>query len=773
MTLNDLFRRRPAPLGVGLPLLLAGLFAGCPPEEIPPGVDSGPDQACPIDLLYNEENSQDIDLDQDLEGYLCPAFDEDWYRFEVPGSGASKILTVTMSMQTALSNAEPAYRIMNEDGTPTGLSGQHPNRSAGEAVDFSISHAIEPGTYFLVVLDAEGLDDRFDNDNPYSFSLAVDDDPDGNEPNDNADEATPATAGMQASGLISTTGDEDWYAVTIDNDAQILDVVAAAPLDVEVDLMLEAIEGATGTVLQRIKLLPDDTASPTELTARLRVGVAGSPGAQFYLRVYDELGEKANFDPATGTYTLDIAVEADPDPQEAGGRNDTTDTATVANTNGTPVSFTASLSAANDQDIYSVPVSGVAVGDPKVLIVNLTVSGGVPDQIQPQVRVLAHDPELDDGSLEACPCEAEASPDNPIPLEPPQFCLATGSAGDRCGELRFQRVVNDRTTFSFGYPLRNNRTVYVSVNDFGDDEWQETNDYSIELNVVNDPDPGETGDDYLIPNLQTASYDNSEDLGRQAYESRPRARDISVPMRGSCPLPGAAPSSCDHDGLVGTGGTGGTTLDGGPGPDGGFIVVDGGAAQPADCDPVIAVPAPIDGSPQCPYYVECSGQSYTVTGTGRLAYQGDRDWFTFDMPAAGYWSMDATYTTSTSTPVELTFFVHGGDSLIGAWLEANKVQDGCDSSADCPAGTTCIDNKCWEDIDNNPAATNSVFPAEADQCLFLHVNDSRPVFVEIADNGVNDFDPNMEYSFSILIECGCPESCGGGTFDSCQGVTGP
>jgi hypothetical protein len=754
-------------------LALSSLIAtGCPPEDPPPGNDAGPGDVCETDLLYDAEHTQAVSLGEEVSGYLCPAFDEDWYAFDVDSAGS--VVTVHMWMDTQLTNVEPVFRILRGDGQPTELTGRHPNLSAGEVVNYVASNRVdEAGSYILLVNDAEGLDDRLDIYNPYHFTIDVSPDPDGNEPNDDDTEATPTASGETETGLITTGDDEDWFAVTIEQDAQILDVTATAPQDMGVDLMLEAIGSDGVSLLQGVRLADDGT----QLTGRVRVGVAGSPGAQYYVRLYGESGNLANLDPATGTYSVTIDVSADPDAQEAGGRNDTSETATVVSNPGTPSTFTGSLSAANDQDFFRIPPVTASPGNPSVLVVTVTADGASDDALQPQVRVLAHDPELTGSQLNTCPCAVMASPDDPLPTEPPQFCLDQGAGnGDRCGELRFQRVMQSGSTYSFGYPIRRQRAVYVSVNDFGDNDWQEGADgYTIEFQVISDPDTGEAGDDYLIPNLETASYDNSDDIRNQREQSRPRARDLgnggALP---ACPFPAGAPGACDVGGLTAMATqppADAGFIDGGP--EAGPIPRDAGGPTLPACQPVVDVPMPIAGSPQCPYYVACSGQTYTFSGSGRLTYQGDRDWFTFNLPGAGYWGVDAAFTTSATTSVEPTFFMYGDGTLTGAWLEASNVQNGCADDAECPAGTNCIDNKCWEDIDNNPAQSAGVFPSEPDQCLFVHVNDSRPMYLEVVDNGINDFDPNMEYAFTLTVKCGCPASCGGGQYDSCQGVAAP
>lgn len=710
----------------------------CEPPP-PPLPDAGPGEQCQVDLLYNADTAAPLSLGETQDGLLCPALDADFYRFTVPSAGS--VVRVHLWMDTHLTPVEPGYSLLNGEGLPTGITNRHPNRSPGERVDFEGSHRLEDaGDYIVVVQDVEGFEDRLDITNPYHLSVEVVADPDGNEPNNDADEATPATAGGTVTGLIATTGDEDWYALPVEEDARIVDVTARAPVDIGVDLVVQLIGPDAFTVIGSRALVEEGG----ERGARLRTGVSGAPGDVFYLRVFDESGAKAQIDEALGTYELAVEVIADPDAQEVGGRNDTIATATPAGT--LPATFTGAIASTADQDIFQVnPPGNTSASNPRVLVVTLTATGEVPDVVQPQVLVFGHDPERSTGQLEPCPCTQEINPNNPVPNEPPQFCLPRNATDLACGEVRYQRVLNDRTTWTFGYPLRNARPVFVSVNDFGDNAFQESGGYTLELSIISDPDPGERGDDYLIPNLQFPTYDNSDEISTQRSRSRPRARDISQPFLPLCSdleLP-----------------------DAGPDPD------DGGTTTPTEpCMEEAPVPTPGEGG-QVGTYVVCDGQDWTVQGSGRLAYQGDRDWFRVDVPAAGYWALDFDYAVDRATPVELTFFVYGDDDLISAWLDADQVGGSCQSALDCPASSVCIDGRCWADTDANPAFASHTFPGPG-QCSYLHVNDGRPLFIEVTDNGINDFDPDMTYSFSLRIRCGCPAVCDGG-FGACQGVAPP
>jgi hypothetical protein len=704
----------------------------------PPVEDAGPNNntECEVDLLFSASTAQPIVLGDTIDGLLCPARDTDWYRFDVASPGS--IIVVHLWMDTALTPVEPAYSIVTVNDTPTGISARHEGKSAGEPVNFTGSHRVETaGAYILKIADVEGFDDRVDGANPYHFTVNVIADPDAFEPNENKESATPLTAGTAVAGLIATNGDQDWYAIAVEADAQIIDLTLSAPSDFALPLTVTVFEPNGLTVVDTQQLPPAATGATTRV-ARVRVPALGTTGTRYFIRVVEQSGTASESDPAKGTYQLLVDVIADPDPQEAGGRNDSPERATLVVGN---ASFNATIATLGDQDYYRVDAPlGTSSSNPRVVIAELTFSGDVPDIVQPQLRVVTANPERADNQLPSCAnCPGVCGP------------LAGNATG--CLETYLQRLMTTASPLRIAFPLRTPRPVFVVVNDFADNGYQTTGNYTISFSVIDDPDPGEVGEDYLIPNLQTATYDNDDELFAQVVRSRARARDISFPFVDSCEPP---------DVQIVDGGA--VIVDAGPG-----CLADAGCVEPI-CQKVIPVAAPGPGG-QIPYTVECNGQEYSTTASGRIAYLGDRDFFRFTVPESGYWAIDLTYDVSSTTPVELTLFVHDGQQLIGSTLEAPITAGSCISSTDCPVGSVCVDERCWGESDANPAFNNHVFPSPS-QCLFMHVNAARPVYLEITDNGLNDFDLDMTYTIDVRVRCGCPSTCNGG-FNACQGTVAP
>lgn len=719
--------------------------AACPPPPPDDGDDAGPAPECEIDTSLDLDSTVPIEIGAPIDGFLCPQRDADFYAFAVAEDDS--IVTVRLWMDTNLTATEPSWTLLAEDGAAVAESVSDTTRTAGEAPDVTASHRVDvAGAYVLRVADVEGLDTGFDVVNPYHLQVDVAPNPDANEPNDDAATAVVVAPG-EVVGVIATTGDQDWYAVRVEAPGQVLDVRAQAAAESGVQHEIEVI-GPDGVLVLDVQPFAPDPDDEDVVGARIRAPASGAQGTLYYVLVHDDDDVDAQLDADVGRYTLTVAVVADQDPQEAALRNDEPATATAATSGAT---FTAALATRGDQDLYRVAAPATTTrANPSVLLIEATMPA-LPEGLRPQVRVLGLDPEEDDEDLPGCgACGGDG------------VCLPYD--GGRCGAARLQRFV-DGATLRTAYALRDDRPVYVAVSDVGDDAFMESGTYTLTVTVVDDPDPGEAGDDYLIPNLESAGYANEGDLSDQLERSKPRARDL-----GAGDIPPACPSDEDTGAPEGL-------------PDGGFV--DGGAVDAPAC--LAIVPVPEQSGPQRAYTTACAGESDTFTLTGRISYEGDRDWFVFDVPAEGYWALDFTYDVSTTTPVELTFFVHTVESLIANDLVAAEVPGapepcsanatGDDADDACPDGSLCVDRRCWVEQTANAGFADAVFPA-GDECAFVHVNDARaddgtrPIFVEVTDNGINDFDLEMQYTIDVRVRCGCPATCDG-SFNECQGVAPP
>ena len=696
-----------------------------PDLQVPP-----PDAQCALDLNIDTVSAGSL-ADGPAIGVLCPAFDRDLFAFDAPADGS--IVKVTLSMATAQTRVNPKYKILQDNGTPDGaptpFSAEDPQKSQGEATDFTAAHRLETaGRYYIAVEDARFVDDSFDIVNEYTVAAEIVADPDANEPNNTDDTATVETGGT-FTGQIATNGDEDWYAIDVPAGAQIVDVTISAPKDSGVNhtASLIAADGLTELLAAPLAGASADTV----VTARLRSRAVG--GVKTYLVVRDGENAASQLDPAKGTYTVTLTVLGNPDPNEGADSNDDAEHATDL-TSG--AQLTAGIATTADQDFFKIAGgAGTSISNPKVLILTIETDGEIGADFQPQVTILGVDPERANQ----------------------QACNATCSVCDanKCKNQRLQRFI-DSDTFRTAYPLRDQQAVFVVVNESGDDAFQDGTGYTIRAEVIADPDPGEAGDDFLIPNLEFAGFTDPNDpqgnSNRAQYSnSIGRARVLATNY----------PPICDD------------------------------AGAPVGCIPTVTVPAPDTRFPAGKDIVgDCNDPGMApkrVTATGRLSYEGDRDYFRIDVPERSYFAVNFTYsaTGAGSTPVELALFMHnGGGGVISNTLETPQTKSGCLDTEDdptqpgdtgCPDGSICVDGNCWQESDTNATFNTHVFPDQANECSFISPFDGPPYFLEVVDNGINDFDPDVAYTINIDLLCGCPAECnvGSGVDDRCQGVVDP
>ncbi len=747
MTRDAFFRVAPVALAA-----CAALTACPPPPEVKPPPPP-PVEGCQVDTNFptrDATSAVDLEASTPITGTLCPARDDDGYRVH---ANAGDVLVVTLSMGTNFTNVSPAYGLFkdNGDGTmdPLGIFDGDPNDTQGHVTNFTSAHRVDDTADYIVdVRDFEGLDDGFDNVNEYTLVVDVVPDPDANEPNNLPDQATPVTPGTPINGIIATSGDLDYYAIEVSAAAQIIDVTIDVPAGSGVQHVATLLLPDALTVLQTAPLAADP-ADATKETVRLRKAASTDPAGPYLLLVQaggDTAATDAQLDPALGQYTVNVSVLADPDANEGAGGNESVDTATTV-TSGQTV--TASLASFADQDVYRVtPPGGTSRNTPQVLVVTVTFDGTLSPDFQPQLAMITADPE--DGAPVAC---AQA-PNQCVGVDP-----ATNHThvcyDNKCGTEMLQRFIKT-SPFKTAFPLRTAEPVFVSVNELNDDAFQETGGYTIQFQVVPDPDTNEHGDDFLIPNLEFAGFADTgnnvtaaeAERARQREQSKQRARVVDT---GYQPLCAAPPTTIDQN-----------------------LPADD---QDPTCIDVEAVPNPV-GFNFPANEANCgdpAAGSVSRTFSGRLSYEGDRDFFKLDhFPSGAYWGINVNYTIDRTTPVELAVFVHGdnGSALAGSTLEATQT-GGCSEQEGgqnaCAPGSVCVDSRCWTDGDSNPAHTVD-FGDGPDECIVSaggSVNVDAPLYIEVVDNGINDFDLDMTYTITATITCGCPANCDTGQ-DFCQ-----
>lgn len=715
-------RSLPAPLlPVALSLLAPMLLGGCQPPPDEPTPDAGFQQGCVVEgnapLDRGLDTAVPLALNVEVADTLCPQRDNDGYRITV--GAPESVIVVTLSMTTNITPIEPIYEIVrdNGDGTSSAIgTGEDPlsvTGGAGHITAFTGFHRVElAGDYIIIVRDRDGFDDGFDNLNAYTLTANVVPDPDANEPNNLAEQAAPISAGS-TTGIIATVGDEDWYAIEAPGNAQIIDITITAPEASGVEHVATLLLNDALTVLQTEQL----TAGPIagQVTTRIRQRVTGIAGTPFLLRIEDggDDGDlDSNIDAALASYTVELAVLADPDANEGALGNDAPETPTVVNGGS---SVTAALASFNDEDIYKItPPGGTSRTNPGVLVVTITFDGTLDAAFKPQVRILTGNPE--ESPIAACAASCAACYDG------------------KCGEARLQRFIQT-SPFKTAYPLRNTEPLFVSINEFNDDAFQETGGYTISFQLADDGDAGEVGDDFLIPNLEEAGYANGEQLAQQRDESKQAERARAKPA--------GLPAVC---------------------PDG---------APAAGCLDLVSVAVPNtffseNSTVDCG---DADAAPRTINMTGRLTYEGDRDYFLIpDFPNRGYYAISIDFSLDRASPVELAIFVHGfnGGALFGSTLVGAEETGTCTEAEGgqnaCAPGSICVDERCWSDGPANAAISDTFGD---DECVVAFEQIARPVYIEVVDNGINDFDLDMNYSLNVSVVCGCPAACDGGQ-DFCQ-----
>ncbi|HEY4330919.1 MAG TPA: hypothetical protein VGM78_00050 [Ilumatobacteraceae bacterium] len=663
----------------------------------------------------------DITADTPIQGTLCPQFDDDGFRIHVANPGS--ILIVTLSMATPITNIDPSYNIFkdNGDGSMTALAegGVDPDTTEGHATNFTSSNRVEDaGDYIIDVVDSADLG-AFDNTNKYTLTVSVIADPDPNEPNNLPTQATPIVSGTPMNGIIATAKDEDWYAITVTGTAQIIDLAISVPAGSGVTHLATLLAPDALTVLQTATLTADPNDATHEVT-RLRKPASDTGAGPFLLQI-KATGSNADtasqVDPAKGQYTINLTLLADPDGNE--GTTGNSDIATATNvTSGQTVN--AALSTLADRDVYRIdPPGGTTRNAPPVLLVDVTFDSGttISEAFKPQVRIVGSDPE--DGSPDTC-----TAGDAPRP--------GCTECYGKCAEDRLQRFVRTNA-FHTAFPLRNTEPVFVEINEFNDDAFQDGGTYTVHFSVIADPDPGEKGDDFLIPNLEFAGFADDTGLNNQLGRARPRSTTLGYnPVCADGANDGTDPAAPGGDSCI-------------------------------DTEPVaVAVGF---GFPTT--QVACADvPTKTTTLTGKLTYEGDRDYFLLaDYPNQGYMNLHIDYTISQATPVELAIFVHkDGGGLIASTLKATE-DGGCSDAQGgqnaCLAGEVCVDEHCWSDGDSNAGGTTEFGQRAAGdgECIVTGPNGNGPVFIEVVDNGLNDFDLNMTYTLNVTVSCGCPATC--------------
>ena len=274
--------------------------------------DTGTESACAWDDNDDSKKATALTSDTDVQGYICPRMDEDWYVFTVPAG--QNLATITVHLDAPVSPLDLVYSIWDAAGknVVAKLSSTE-TIVAGETL--TTAFFLTSGTYNLQLRDMGS--DAQDVYHPYSLSLQTAADGDKNEPNNDAKSATPANGG-QSNGYISYDGDEDWYSIT-GNARGIVRLHLTMPV-ATVAPAYKVVNAAGEVVVDGGNAAGTNTA--TDITYDLAINSADA----WYVVIS---GTEPDQSDASVPYTLTIEVLTDPDTNES---NDHPSTATEAGT---------------------------------------------------------------------------------------------------------------------------------------------------------------------------------------------------------------------------------------------------------------------------------------------------------------------------------------------------------------------------------------------------------------------------------------------------------
>ncbi|MEM1348821.1 MAG: hypothetical protein AAGI01_09715, partial [Myxococcota bacterium] len=274
---------------------------------------------CIRDEFVDEATAGALTLGTELEGYICPQADVDWYKFTMPAS--DRILSVDLRPTNALSPVQLTYAIrdLSQDKVVA-----QPNASDLDGSPLQGVFCVDPGELHIAVRD-DGDDDQ-ETRNVYKLSVTSQPELDVLEPNDSQLAPTPIEPGQPRTGAISCVGDEDWYGFQIP-EGRLLRFTLDAPQTsyqpkIELIRFIDADQGTGAAVPE-----PEIVASGVNLKGKqeptaIDQFVVVPEGGQYYLVVSDD--NAANSDPGS-TYTVGIEFIQDDDPNEP---NNSPDTAT-------------------------------------------------------------------------------------------------------------------------------------------------------------------------------------------------------------------------------------------------------------------------------------------------------------------------------------------------------------------------------------------------------------------------------------------------------------
>jgi hypothetical protein len=393
-----------------LPLALV-VLAACSSS---PGGEETPDaggDGLPPDLCNTREeglNAAECQLTPgvEVEHYISTPGDQDWYSVQLPANAGPRTLVRVISGYKAQSTAVSlAVSLLRADGQSLERKVDAHGQGAPQPVEMLVPYG-EPGArVLLLVSDAALVPSRpaFDARSKYFLKVEVLENPDPNEPNDAAAQATPVTLSAAQGGIFTGTA-TGYIATAGDVDRFSFDVPVGKVLYVH--LTGPTLQPPPAYRLAYTLLRPDGTAEsegnmrpqvvPANLATARKVKGAGT-----WTVVVQGYRAPNDTSPPPGDvrqqYTLEVRVMDEEDPFDRTTPNDTYDKTFTRDLGATPgaaasTSFVGRLGTVGDRDWYSVTLG--ASTEPTVLRYRLEPLGSgarfepLPGLVDRQLRVL-------------------------------------------------------------------------------------------------------------------------------------------------------------------------------------------------------------------------------------------------------------------------------------------------------------------------------------------------------------------------------------------------
>ena len=477
------------------------------------GADANPGvPECQRDESEGPESAVSVTVGQQVEGYLCPVEDEDWYLVELPsGTG---LLGVELSMSSTITPVEPTYSVwsMNGAGEPDTVAAAPAADAIGAALDEV--HCIAPDSYYLVVRDHG--DNAQDLRHAYSLTVTTQAEPDTHEPNNDAASFTAITSGTPVQGAVACVGDQDWYKIT---------VPAGELLHIKLDAEIAGFEPGFRLLDASEELVVEDSnpRGQLEATAIDTYRVLPGPG-EYFIVVGDD--DDVDADPSV-MYTLTVDSEIDIDPNEPNNHPDEA-TELSGSSVGCGGSFTGwinqtgTMGSTGDNDWFELPLSGCGNGILEVEV-ELDYSGlsnqeqwDMQDEVQASVAMVRRHVASACSGDESCraltqPCDdmwdCAGYFNNCLPeglCAGATVCLPGNVCGANQTERHYTRL-NPPATITqpppaniarLGAPIFGDSVIYLKVGDFQANGGTPAAVYSLRVRVRSDPDTHEANNLY-------------------------------------------------------------------------------------------------------------------------------------------------------------------------------------------------------------------------------------------------------------------------------------